>query len=94
VTLKLTPHAIRSCETRGLPADVIHRVATAKTGGIREDSDYAVHVGRVPDRGSLVGSNGSEVWAIVRGLAITTIMLRRKDQPSTAAALDVDYIIL
>ena len=39
-----------------------------------------------------VESNGSQVWAIVRGGRVATLMLRRTDQPSTAEAMRVDRV--
>ena len=39
-------------------------------------------------------SNGSVLWAIVRDCRLITFLLRRTNQPSTAAALRVDEVIL
>jgi hypothetical protein len=39
-------------------------------------------------------SNGDQVWAIVRGGQVKTIMLRRSTQPTRAAAFDVDQVHL
>ncbi len=39
-------------------------------------------------------SNGDQVWAIVRGGEVKTIMLRRSTQPARAAAFDVDKVHL
>lgn len=52
----------------------------------------AAFVGNVRERGGLIGSNGDEVWAIVRGHSITTVMLRRSDQPATNEALRVSVV--
>lgn len=38
-------------------------------------------------------SNGNEVWAVCRHGSVTTIMLRRSDQPHTAAALRVNAVM-
>jgi len=37
-------------------------------------------------------SNGNEVWAIVRGGSLVTVMLRRETQPKTPEALKVDNV--
>lgn len=89
----MSPHAVRQCVSREIPVDVLRGVLLAKMSHLREPGDYAVHVGRSIDRGGLIGSNGTEVWAIVRDDTVTTVMLRRKDQPSTARAFDVDGVI-
>lgn len=39
-------------------------------------------------------SNGSDVWAVIRGGAVTTVMLRRKQQPTNPATFGVDRVIL
>lgn len=39
-------------------------------------------------------SNGDEVWAIVRGRNLVTIMLRRSSQPKTPAALKVAKVTI
>lgn len=38
-------------------------------------------------------SNGDEFWAIIRDRKVVTTMLRRSNQPATAAALRVDLVI-
>ena len=39
-------------------------------------------------------SNGSQVWMVVRGGRIVTVMLRRENQPSTAEAMRVDRVFV
>ena len=90
---RLTDHARGQCATRDLPADLVEDLAA---DGVRDAEDgrhVAVVVGTVEDRGALVGSNGSLVVAVVRDGRVSTIMLRREDQPLTAAALDVDQVV-
>jgi hypothetical protein len=89
---KMTPHARRQCESRSFPADVIEHVVDVKLAGGEYES-AAIFVGRTPDRGSLVGSNGECVWAIIRDGEIVTVMLRRGNQPSTPGALRVRKVI-
>lgn len=56
-------------------------------------NSVAVLVARLDEhRGGLIGSNGNMVWAIVRDGVVTTVMLRRDDQPATKVALHVDYV--
>lgn len=40
------------------------------------------------------GSNGSDVWAVIRGGRVATVMLRRKQQPTNPAAFNVDRVVL
>lgn len=92
----LTSHARQQCSTRGIPAEAVEVVVNGRLGDLGIDSnerDVAVFLTRTNDRGSLVGSNGDTVWAIVRGGAIATVMLRRSDQPSTKGAMRVDVVL-
>ena len=88
----ITPHAKRQCETRDFPVEAVLRVVERKLDG-RQSESAAVLVGWTKDRGGLIGSNGNEVWAIVRGGEIVTVMLRRDDQPKTKAALRVEEVL-
>lgn len=45
-------------------------------------------------RGTWAGSNGDEVWAILRAGKVRTVMLRRSSQPRHARAFDVDQVHL
>lgn len=38
------------------------------------------------------GSNGDQVWAVVRNRRVVTLMLRRSTQPATTGALGVDQV--
>ena len=91
----MTDHAKRACETRSIPVNAVQAVVDAKLAAIsyRGVDDIAVFVGRTQDRGSLVGSNGECVWAIVRGGEVATVMLRRGNQPATKVALRVDAVV-
>lgn len=40
------------------------------------------------------GSNGSDVWAVIRGGTVATVMLRRKSQPTNPGAFGVERVIL
>jgi hypothetical protein len=73
----------------------IAAVATIVRDKLRDvrAASAAVLLGRLPQaRGGLMGSNGDEVWAIVRDNAVVTVMLRRSDQPKTRQALRVDWV--
>lgn len=91
----VTPHARRQCEQRNFPLADVLRVARRKTAGLtsRNCASAAVLIGWTEDRGSLIGSNGNEVWAIVRDDELVTVMLRRSDQPATAGALRVEQVV-
>lgn len=39
-------------------------------------------------------SNGSDVWAIVRGGHVVTVMLRRRTQPTDKRAFNVERVVL
>jgi len=39
------------------------------------------------------GSNGSDVWAVIRGGTVATVMLRRKSQPTNPHAFGVERVI-
>lgn len=41
---------------------------------------------------TLDGSNGDQVWAIIRNQHVVTLMLRRSTQPRTTQALNVDRV--
>lgn len=41
-----------------------------------------------------VESNGSDVWAVIRGGTVVTVMLRRKSQPTNPSAFGVDRVIV
>jgi hypothetical protein len=90
--MTLTPHARRQCEQRDFPIEDVLRVAARKLAGATARS-AAVLIGWVrEERGALIGSNGSEVWAIVREGELVTVMLRRADQPRTRGALRVEEV--
>lgn len=88
--MNITGHARKQCEDRGIPVDAVLTVVSSKLaehGYCGEDA--AVYAGRTTDRGALIGSNGDQVWAIIREGRVHTVMLRRSDQPSTPQALRV-----
>lgn len=90
--MEVTPHAQRQAAQRDIPLDMVVKVIRAKLGGRRFDS-AAVKVGTLrEERGSLIGSNGDQVWAVLRGGDVVTIMLRRSDQPATPSALRVRHV--
>lgn len=39
-------------------------------------------------------SNGSDVWAVIRGGRVATVMLRRKQQPTNPAAFGVERVVI
>lgn len=91
-TQALSPHAAQQCASRNLPATEVAAVVAERLAG-RVYESVAVFCGWVEDRGSLIGSNGECVWAIVRRGVVATVMLRRSNQPSTAQALRVAAVI-
>lgn len=91
--INFTQHALDRCKTRGLPAENIARVVASK---LRETvRDAAVLVAELDRKVTLNdGSNGDEVWAIIRDGLIATVMLRRKSQRDTVRNLGVAAVIL
>lgn len=90
--MDVTPHAQRQAEQRDIPLGVVLQVIRAKLG-TQVTGSAAVLVGRLREaRGALIGSNGDEVWAVLRDGALVTIMLRRSDQPATPQALRVQHV--
>ena len=88
--MQVTTHASDQMRCRAIPEDVALAVIDRKlTKGGWRGEDVAVYLGRTNDRGALIGSNGDQVWAIIRGGRVHTVMLRRSDQPSTPQALRV-----
>ena len=76
-------------------AMVTDRLAAVEAA--RHRRNVAVRVARLTSvRGDAWsdGSNGSDVWAIVRDGSVVTVMLRRKQQPTNPAAFNVDRVIL
>lgn len=93
----LTPHSIRQAQTRQVDPtmvlDIVHERMEPFGDEVAKKYSWAILCGFVEDRGSLIGSNGNEVWAILRDCLITTVMFRRSNQPHTPAALRVDRVI-
>lgn len=87
--LEVRGHARQQCETRGIPITAVMAVVERKLTNHDFRFDAAVFAGSVPDQGGLIGSNGDQVWAIVRESVVVTIMFRRSDQPATPQALRV-----
>lgn len=91
--VQVSDHARRQCEARGFVVELVEREVGAKLEAANV-SDAAVLVGKLPAaRGGLIGSNGNEVWAVVREATIVTVMLRRSDQPRSCRALRVANIV-
>lgn len=54
---------------------------------------HAVRVLKLDQRrGTWAGSNGDEVWAVIRDAKVATVMLRRSSQPRNAAAFEVERV--
>jgi hypothetical protein len=90
--MDITRHAAEQCTSRSIPVAAIQQVIETKLSTGWNGADAAVYVGRTNDRGSLMTSNGDQVWAIIRDGRIHTVMLRRSDQPSTPQALRVSKV--
>lgn len=59
--------------------------------------DVAVRVARLSSPiGDAWGeeSNGSDVWAVIRGGRVATVMLRRKQQPANPRAFGVERVVI
>lgn len=91
--MRTTTHAKDQAEKRGVDVRIIEgRVAFEAA---RIDGDTAVLVGTLPaERHVTDGSNGDQVWAIVRGGVIVTVMFRRSNQPATPERLRVETVLV
>jgi len=96
----MEPHAFQRIEER-LTEDE-RTLVRARCEGLsqlfadRRDISIAVLVLRLKaQRNRAWGevSNGDQVWAIVRGGRVKTVMLRRSTQPATADAMRVDHVV-
>lgn len=84
---------IERIEKEGLPVAYIESRVRGLDGQYRAE-DVAVRLALLPRSvGAFPDSNGNEVWAIVRGGQVKTVMLRRSDQPATPTALRVNKVI-
>lgn len=79
------------------PMAVLRRAGQAAAA--HADIDFAVLVVALPKHygdtsGDLYSrsSNGDQVWCVCRGGIVMTMMLRRSDQPATAAAMRVQRV--
>lgn len=97
-----TDHATARIAERLSPAEA-SALATAIDGLAARMPDhrgYAVHVASVEaPRGTFTidpdgtgPSNGTELYAIIRGRSLVTVMWRRKAQPATRDAFRVDVV--
>jgi hypothetical protein len=72
--------------------------AVLRTSGYLKAHPAGSHAVRIlkldSRRGTWAGSNGDEVWAILRDGAVATVMLRRSSQPRSAQAFSVDKVHL
>lgn len=94
---QMSPHAARQAEVRRITpreiAEIVEERMAAFDDAVAKTESFAILCGYTEDRGSLVGSNGDEVWAVLREATITTVMLRRGNQPKTPAALRVNKVV-
>lgn len=76
-------------------ADVARRLADIVARG--HAGSVAVRVARLQAMHGYAWSdvsNGSDVWAVIRDGQVRTVMLRRRTQPTTKHAFNVDRVIL
>ena len=70
--------------------------ATLRVSGYIKAHPTGAHAIRIlkldQRRGTWAGSNGDEVWCILRDGKVATVMLRRSNQPRHARAFDVDHV--
>lgn len=97
---QLTPHGNERLFSRlqmsGVPSAQIAYLATALADfAKKQKADTAVRVTVLSKQEVTHGtSNGEEVWAIIRGGSVVTVMNRRGTQPKTPQALRVDKVFL
>jgi hypothetical protein len=90
LTQRMTP------ERAALVASAIDRLASTLPSldayGVRVMRDTASHGTLTIERDGSGESNGTDLWAIIRGRRVVTVMWRRPAQPATREALRVDHI--
>lgn len=96
--MQSTDHALGRLAERLSPEDR-ERVtaALAEVTAHKYKASVAVRVARLQHPvGTPWGedSNGSDVWAVIRGGTVVTVMLRRKQQPTNPAAFGVDRVVV
>lgn len=67
-------------------------VALAKRSTAPSEAVRMLHLGGQVNSVGGNDSNGDNLWAIIRGRELVTMMFRRSDQPATATALRVDKV--
>lgn len=87
--MDMETHADRQARTRGIDPAEVRAIVAERVG--RPAGSVAVFCGWA--EGWAGGSNGDEVWAIVRAGAVSTVMFRRADQPATPVALRVERVV-
>jgi len=87
----VSEHAKRAAEARGIPYGEVASIVAERVPAGNAVKSWAVFCGWA--QGWAGASNGDEVWAIVRAGVIRTVMYRRRSQPKTPAALDVERVI-
>ena len=93
-----TAHALGRVAERLTPEDRDRvTVALSNVTAHKYRQAVAVRVARLSQSyGDAWGdaSNGSDVWAVIRGGAVVTVMLRRKQQPTSPGAFGVDRVVV
>lgn len=100
----LTTHALDRADGRiaanGIPVAPLLRRAVAY-GALNRHRDIAVRllrldapVGDLDSPLMVRGSNGTDLWAVVRSGEVTTLMWRRPEQPIDLAAFNVDAVFM
>lgn len=89
--MDISAHASRQAEARGIRTTDVLSIVFERTTAAQCARSVAVFLGWA--EGFRGGSNGDEVWAIVRGACVATVMFRRGDQPATPAALRVAEVV-
>lgn len=94
--MTFTAHACdqlkRVLEVEGLDVGMVDRILDRAAGAHSAAVRLAV-LGRMVGEFGSQGSNGDELWAVVRGGRVVTIMFRRSDQPRTPEAFRVARVI-
>jgi len=94
--MNVEEHALRAAKSRNIPitdvVDAVNDRLREQNSRMTQDLDAAIFVGTTED-GWRGGSNGDQVWAMIRNGALKTVMFRRDSQPATPAALRVRTVI-
>lgn len=96
--MRVTRHAIEQAVDRftsiGLDIETVGKALVAKVGSKVYESAAVLLMELSEKKFCPDGSNGDEVWAVIRDDAVITFMLRRHEQRDTLSHLNVAEVVV